>query len=69
MSSVPSRRFTRTIRQNTLPEFAWHRNYYERVIRNDAELHKFRSYITTNPARWAEDAENPVRIGERHDTT
>jgi len=41
------------------PGRLWQRNYYERVIRNDAELDKFRTYILHNPARWVEDKENP----------
>lgn len=32
----------------------WHRNYYERVIRNERELNAIRQYILDNPARWAE---------------
>jgi REP element-mobilizing transposase RayT len=36
-------------------ERLWQRNYYERVVRNEAELAKFRSYIEVNPARWFED--------------
>ncbi len=37
----------------------WQRNYYEHVIRNDADLRHIRDYIQTNPARWALDSENP----------
>ncbi len=42
------------------PGRLWQRNYYERVIRNDAELEKSRTYVLHNPARWAEDEENPL---------
>jgi REP element-mobilizing transposase RayT len=38
----------------------WQRNYYERIIRNEAELNRIRQYILDNPANWAEDAENPT---------
>lgn len=38
----------------------WQRNYYERIIRNDDELSAIREYIMFNPAKWAEDNENPV---------
>jgi putative transposase len=31
----------------------WQRNYFERVIRNEAELFRFRRYIAENPQRWA----------------
>lgn len=37
----------------------WQRNYYERVIRNDAELNGFRDYIIHNPLKWEDDTENP----------
>ncbi len=36
----------------------WQRNYYEHVIRDEAELNRVRQYIEGNPARWAEDEEN-----------
>ena len=39
----------------------WQRNYYEHVIRDDTALNHIRQYIMENPARWAEDPENPVR--------
>ncbi|MDA8079106.1 MAG: hypothetical protein M0Z79_09235 [Nitrospiraceae bacterium] len=39
----------------------WQRNYYEHIIRTDDELNRIREYIVNNPARWAEDEENPGR--------
>jgi REP element-mobilizing transposase RayT len=36
----------------------WQRSYHERVIRNEAELRRFRAYIVDNPGRWALDEEN-----------
>ncbi|MBI5664236.1 MAG: transposase [Nitrospirae bacterium] len=33
----------------------WQRNYYERVIRNEHELHKIREYIINNPSNWETD--------------
>ncbi|MFP4460051.1 MAG: transposase [Candidatus Zixiibacteriota bacterium] len=33
----------------------WQRNYYERIIRNQKELDKFRKYIKNNPINWTED--------------
>lgn len=38
----------------------WQRNYYERVIRNESELHGLRDYIIHNSLKWEEDAENPI---------
>ncbi len=52
---------TRRIRQAGGEGFAWQRNYYERIIRNERELHAIRRYIRDNPTRWAEDLENPGR--------
>ena len=37
----------------------WQRNFYEHVIRNEADLGRIRQYIVDNPVRWAEDPENP----------
>jgi putative transposase len=40
----------------------WQRNYYERIIRHEAELDAARKYIAENPMKWAEDKENPGYI-------
>lgn len=40
----------------------WQRNYYEHVIRNDAELNRIRQYIVENPLKWDTDPENPNKI-------
>ena len=31
---------------------AWHRSYYEHVIRDEAELNQIRNYIVENPLKW-----------------
>jgi putative transposase len=36
----------------------WQRNYYEHIVRNDADLNRIRRYIEANPARWRDSA-NP----------
>jgi REP element-mobilizing transposase RayT len=41
------------------------RNYYEHVIRNENDMARIRKYISDNPARWADDENNPANI-ERH---
>ncbi len=50
---------TRRIRTKINSAFAWQRNYYEHIIRNEKELHYIRQYITGNPMRWEMDGENP----------
>jgi putative transposase len=39
----------------------WQRNYYERVIRGEAELGRARRYIETNPAQWQTDTESGIK--------
>jgi putative transposase len=46
----------------TLPRRLWQRNCYEHTIRNDHALDRIRQYVFDNPARWAEDSENPLNI-------
>ncbi len=36
----------------------WQRNYYERIIRNEAELNGIREYVYNNPALWSQDENN-----------
>ena len=43
----------------------WQRNYYERIIRSESEMDATRQYIVENPAKWAEDAENPKNLSRR----
>ena len=37
----------------------WQRGYYDHIIRNDADLHRIRQYVTSNPLMWSFDEENP----------
>ena len=46
-------------KQNTQGHMLWQRNYYEHVIRDDAELNQIRRYIIENPVHWNIDRENP----------
>jgi len=39
----------------------WQRNYYEHVIRNEADLNEIRQYILDNPVQWDKDENNPTR--------
>ena len=40
----------------------WQRNYYEHVIRNEADHGQIAEYIAGNPRRWEEDALHPGRL-------
>jgi REP-associated tyrosine transposase len=55
----------------------WERNYYEHVIRDEADWDRLHRTIEANPMRWDEDEENPtpsylpqmhVRIEHQNDT-
>ncbi len=37
----------------------WQRNYFERIIRNEAELRQMKLYISHNPLQWDLDKNNP----------
>ncbi len=66
--SLTTKRYIDGVRQHGWPPFPgrlWQRNYYERIIRDDAALHRVRAYIETNPQRWPTDAENPRPRGGR----
>jgi len=39
----------------------WQRNYYEHILRTDADLDNVRAYIRANPLQWETDRENPER--------
>jgi hypothetical protein len=51
---------THTVRSKVNSEFAWQRNYYEHIIRNDESLNRIRHYIQDNLANWQFDRENPA---------
>jgi putative transposase len=38
----------------------WQRNYYDHIIRNQAEMERIVLYIQANPGKWLEDEENPL---------
>ena len=50
---------TRHIRVTANANFAWQRNYYEHVIRDEESLKRIQEYVLENPARWDIDRENP----------
>ncbi|MBU1110972.1 hypothetical protein KKB83_05155 [Patescibacteria group bacterium] len=43
-------------------DFAWQPRYYDHIIRNEKSLNHIRQYITENPAKWAEDRNNPENL-------
>lgn len=37
----------------------WQEDYFEHMIRDEAELLRIRDYVLSNPARWKLDRQNP----------
>ncbi|MFN8499755.1 MAG: transposase [Anaerolineae bacterium] len=37
------------------PGRLWQRNYYEHIIRDEADLDRIRQYIAANPLKWVSD--------------
>ncbi len=40
----------------------WQRGFYDRIIRNSAEMNLIRRYIAENPTRWESDEKYPLNI-------
>ena len=57
---------TKWVRANKNFYTVWQRNYYEHIIRNETALNRLRQYIADNPARWADDQENPIHYSKKH---
>ncbi|MCX6807771.1 MAG: hypothetical protein NTZ80_03180 [Patescibacteria group bacterium] len=36
----------------------WQLRFYDRIIRNEAELNRIREYILNNPLAWRDDQNN-----------
>ena len=61
--TMTSNEYIRHVKKHTWPPLQgklWQRNYYERIIRNEAELIHTSEYILKNPSSWAEDENNPA---------
>ncbi len=57
--------YIRGVKEDRWPAFdrrVWQRNYYEHIIRDEAELARVRRYIDENPLQWELDKENPQRV-------
>ncbi len=47
------------IHKSATPEFAWQREYYDHIIRNQQQLDRIRRYILNNPSIWHKDSLRP----------
>ena len=54
--------YIKMVKNGTLPPFnkrIWQRNYYEHVVRDDADYVRLATYIENNPQKWEEDMFSP----------
>jgi putative transposase len=61
--TMTTNEYIRGVKQSGWPAFrgrVWQRNYYEHIIRDEAELYHIGEYIRDNPLNWANDTENPI---------
>jgi REP element-mobilizing transposase RayT len=57
--SVTTNRYIHGVRNLGWSPFdgkVWQPNYYEHIVRNDADLDRIRGYIANNPATWSKDS-------------
>ena len=60
--SLTTKRYGDGVRTQGWPPYdghLWQRGFYDRIVRNQYDLGKFRRHIDANPARWFEDPYNP----------
>lgn len=61
--SITTNKYIEGVKQNKWEPFnrrLWQRNYHDRIIRNEKELHRVQEYIDMNPANRETDKENPI---------
>ena len=51
MTTVDYIRGVRSAGWAPFPKRLWQRNYWERIVRNESELQRIRTYVETNPLR------------------
>ena len=65
--SITTKRYIDGVRARGWHSFSgklWQRSYHDRIIRNETELNKIRTYICNNPNDWGAD-ENYIEIQDR----
>ena len=56
--TMTTNQYIHYVKSGILPPFdkrIWQRNYYEHVIRNDADYDRLATYIANNTTKWSED--------------
>jgi putative transposase len=61
--TMTTNEYIREVKQSGWPPFPgkfWQRNYYEHIVRDEADLARIRAYLQNNPAKWALDQLHPA---------
>ena len=60
--SITTHKYIRGVDEFAWPVFykkLWQRNYYEHILRGQADYERIAGYILDNPVNWDQDEENP----------
>jgi len=61
--SITTHKYIQGVEEFAWPAFTkrlWKRNYFEHIIRNEADYERTTGYILDNPINWEQDSENPL---------
>jgi len=61
--SITTGKYINGVKRNgwePFPGKLWQRNYFERIIRDENELNRIRTYILNNVGKWQDDENNPI---------
>ncbi len=53
---------TKYAHKNSFKGFKWQRSFYDRIIRNERELHNIQKYIQQNPMKWSIEKDLPENL-------
>ncbi|HXV49041.1 MAG TPA: hypothetical protein VEB61_09585 [Candidatus Binatia bacterium] len=63
--TLTTNRYIHGVKQSGWTPFAgrlWQRNYYEHIIRDDAELIRIREYVANSPLQWENGRQKPLAL-------
>ena len=43
---------SKSVHKEGFEEFAWHKSYYDNIVRDKGDLNRIRRYISNNPSNW-----------------
>lgn len=52
---------SKKIHSDGMPDFQWHRSFYDHIVRDELAYDRIFDYIDNNPAKWMEDKFNETK--------